>query len=92
MAAKKSVSLRDLRLHVKALDKLLTDAWFNTGHPASISFADVRKHASAISTLVAEDVPSSPRAATATQPPKAATDKAPPFDPKILGLYHIHKS
>jgi hypothetical protein len=91
MAAKKTISLRDLRQHVKALDKLVTDAWFNSGHPASISFAHLRKHASAISALVAEDMPSSPRAATAKSSPKAATDKALPFDPKILGLYHIHK-
>src|SRR5688572_18581592 len=74
MAAKKTISLRDLHQHVKALDKLVTDAWMGKGHPAAISYREVREHAAAISALVADDAPSSPRAATATKSPKAATD------------------
>ncbi len=73
--AAKTISLRDLHQHVKALDKLVTDAWMGKDHPAAISYREVREHAAAISALVADDAPtSSPRAATATKPPKAATD------------------
>jgi hypothetical protein len=86
-AQEKTVSLRELRGHVRALDKIITDAWFSSGSPTQISFADLRKHAHAIASMVADD---SPRAATATSPPKAA-DKAPAFDPVILGLYHTRK-
>lgn len=61
--AAKTISLRELRNHVKQLDRLVTDAWFNSGVPAQISFADVRKHAAAISALVA-DGSTSPHAAS----------------------------
>lgn len=106
--AAKTISLRDLHHHVKALDKLVTDAWMGKDHPAAISYREVRELAAKISALVADDAPSSPKAATATQPPKAAdtdksttkqraeygraaADKAPRFDPAILGLSHIRK-
>jgi topoisomerase IA-like protein len=69
----KTISLRDLRARVKALDKLVTDAWFNTGVPAEIDFAEVREHAAAISALIFDDS-ASPQAATATKSPAAATD------------------
>jgi len=72
--AAKTISLLQLRQRLKALDKLVTDAWFGDGHPATISFADVREHAAAISAMVADDEPSAPHAATATKSPAAATD------------------
>lgn len=74
MAAKaKTISLRDLHHHVKALDKLVTDAWMGKDHPAAISYREVRDLAAKISALVAEDAPtSSPHAASAKNPPKAA--------------------
>lgn len=75
MAAKaKTISLRDLHQHVKALDKLVTDAWMGKDHPAGISYREVRELAAKISALVADDAPSSPHAATATKSPKAAAD------------------
>lgn len=72
--AAKTVSLRDLHQHVKALDKLVTDAWMGKDHPAAISYREVREHAAAISALIADDAPSAPRAATAAKSPKAAAD------------------
>lgn len=70
----KTISLLQLRQHVRALDKLIADAWLGASHPAEISFADLRKHTAAIAEMVADDEPGAPHAATATQPPKAATD------------------
>jgi len=69
----KTISLRDLRARVKVLDKLVTNAWFNTGVPAQIDFTEVREHAAAITALVADDS-ASPHAATATKSPAAAAD------------------
>lgn len=72
--AAKSVSLRDLRAHIAELDRHVTTAWLTDTKPKEIDFTEIRKHAAAISAMVADDEPSSPHAATAKQPPKAAAD------------------
>jgi hypothetical protein len=70
----KKISVRDLRAHIAELDRHVTTAWLNGKDTAEIDFPHVRKHVAAIAAMVADDEPSSPHAATATQPPKAATD------------------
>jgi len=73
MSTKRTISLRDVRDHVKSLDRLVTDAWFDKSDgPTQISYADLRKHASGILDIVGTD--DDPHAATATKSPAAATD------------------
>jgi hypothetical protein len=72
--AERTISLKELRHHVRALDQLITEAWFKTGAPAEIDFSFIRKHAGSIMGMVADDA-SSPHAATATSPPKAAANE-----------------
>lgn len=102
-----AVSLRDLRHHIRSLDKLVTESWFSKGAPAQISFADLRKHSSAILEIVGAD--EVPRAASATGSPaaadndkstaakraaygSAAADKNPVDLSAVLGLGHIRRN
>ena len=98
MTEEQTISLRDLRAHIRALDELVTTAWMNTASPAEISFDEVREHARSILVMVGEETPTAEdnekkadvlkRAAYQ----RAAADEAPAFDlPAILGLSHIRK-